>query len=79
MTFNQEFVDIAKKEFNLDVTTMPLNKLRFALEDLVDENTRVLNLLVGDKLVEQNILISKELNNKIYYSKKLYSEFMNKI
>lgn len=76
MTFSNEFNDIAKYEFSVDVKNLSVNKLRAKLEDLVEENQAVVNNLIGVKHAQEHFKISKELNNKLYYSRKLYSEFM---
>lgn len=76
MTFSNEFNDIAKYEFGVDVKNLSTNKLRAKLEDLVEENQAVINNLIGVKHAQEHLKISKELNNKLYYSKKLYNEFM---
>ena len=76
MTFSNEFTDICKNQFNIDISTISHIQLRLKLEDILDEHAKMIILLIGSKEVEENLLISKELNNQIYFSKKLYNEFM---
>ncbi len=76
MTFSKDFIDICLNVFNIDVHKESENSLRKKIEDIYDEYQLMIQNLIGKSLREEHLLISMELNNKIYFSKLIYTEFM---
>lgn len=52
--------------------------IKISLQNRVDDTIEVINSILGNKILKEDVIIPKEVNNELYRVKRLYSSFMAK-